>query len=518
MGDPAPPNGPGSPPPPRRDLHKVVVPACITGLLALVPWAYNTFSPRSGSKAVDASVVAATLAPPRVAAKAAAPDTGGEAAPVTAPTPPADARARASAQAKPPAEGAPSKAEPVDDGPALTRRVPIPVAPGETPEAIRVAYALPSPKPRPAAVLPPSAAARDLGMGSMVAAEREFQEAMRAEEHAFTESMMLEERAFLDEESRSYQQFVADVQAQWGEFRPSTQPVWSSYTNDKRGHGAADFEKGTLDVEVLVDDAARSPAAAATQLAGTLKAMTSPKNPLQRNPLEDLVDRGDGQPLRDEDLTKLVEGKVRQGDATRRTVKAADGRIRTVVAVKLRMVPNRLALVARPYLSLVKQLAERFGVPPGLVLAVIHTESYFNPFARSGAPAYGLMQLVPTSGAKEAYAFVHKVARKVEAQELYKPEVNVELGSAYLHLLLERHFKDMKDPIARTLASISAYNCGPRNTFKALRPLGGTGTAPPAGASAQEVFTALTEGTPQETRQYVRLVSGRMPLWNEAAR
>ena len=54
-------------------------------------------------------------------------------------------------------------------------------------------------------------------------------------------------------------------------------------------------------------------------------------------------------------------------------------------------------------------LVERhtFGDPP-VVFAVIHTESYYNPKARSGAPAYGLMQLVPTSGGRAAYRYVYK--------------------------------------------------------------------------------------------------------------
>lgn len=345
---------------------------------------------------------------------------------------------------------------------------------------------------------------------------RLFRKDVDRETVRFIAESSLERRAFLDEEDRQYREFVAQVEAKWGSFAPSTQPVWSSYSSDQRGHGEADFDKGTVNVEVLVDHAQGSQAEAATHLAGTLKAMMSARNPLNRNPLEDLVDRGDGKAARVEDLTKLVQKRVQQGEVARRTVNARDGSARTAVSIKLAMVPDRLARSARPFLSMVRQQAQRFALDPDLVLAVIHTESYFNPFARSAAPAYGLMQLVPTSGAKEAWGFLHDAPRKVEASELYRPELNVELGTAYLHLLQNRNFREIKDPAARVLASISAYNCGPRNTLRALLPLGGTGRTPPVGASASDVFGALTARTPEETRQYVRLVSDRRPLWRQA--
>ena len=61
---------------------------------------------------------------------------------------------------------------------------------------------------------------------------------------------------------------------------------------------------------------------------------------------------------------------------------------------------------AAPYRALAARHAARFGLPLGLVLAVIQVESNFNPAARSSKNAQGLMQLVPDAGGMEALRYV----------------------------------------------------------------------------------------------------------------
>lgn len=60
--------------------------------------------------------------------------------------------------------------------------------------------------------------------------------------------------------------------------------------------------------------------------------------------------------------------------------------------------------------------AEKHDVDPALIMAIIHTESMFNPRARSHTPAYGLMQVVPHTGGRDAYHMIYGKKRKLTSQ------------------------------------------------------------------------------------------------------
>ncbi len=96
--------------------------------------------------------------------------------------------------------------------------------------------------------------------------------------------------------------------------------------------------------------------------------------------------------------------------------------------------------------DLILQVAQRHSVDAALVKAVIHTESYFNPRAKSRAGARGLMQLMP------------KTAAKYGISNIYDPSDNVEAGVKHLRYLLKKYPRNLKYVLA-------AYNAGEKAVY-----------------------------------------------------
>jgi soluble lytic murein transglycosylase-like protein len=95
--------------------------------------------------------------------------------------------------------------------------------------------------------------------------------------------------------------------------------------------------------------------------------------------------------------------------------------------------------------------AERNGLDPKLVLAVIHTESGYYNFARSPVGALGLMQIMPATG--EMLAREEGIPWK-GPDMLFEPTLNLRLGTRYLAFLHARYDGDWRRALA-------AYNWGP---------------------------------------------------------
>jgi soluble lytic murein transglycosylase-like protein len=97
----------------------------------------------------------------------------------------------------------------------------------------------------------------------------------------------------------------------------------------------------------------------------------------------------------------------------------------------------------------VRQLAPDYGLDPKLILAIIQTESNFNPRARSPANAMGLMQLIPSTAARFG------------VEDRADPVQNLHGGMAYMRWLLSFFKGDLR-------LSLAGYNAGERAVEKYL--------------------------------------------------
>ncbi|MFA6548507.1 MAG: transglycosylase SLT domain-containing protein [Candidatus Margulisiibacteriota bacterium] len=156
-----------------------------------------------------------------------------------------------------------------------------------------------------------------------------------------------------------------------------------------------------------------------------------------------------------EDSAQARLGEVMaQAGQYRTPLRFADRKIKTaVIAGKPSAVSKRLWQMAYPlgYWKHVSKKADRFGVDPYFVMAVIREESHFNPKAVSRSSARGLMQIMPSTGkglAKDLDISRYRTSR------LYDPSLNIEMGSFFLSRLL----KNFSNNFYLTLAG---YNGGP---------------------------------------------------------
>ena len=117
------------------------------------------------------------------------------------------------------------------------------------------------------------------------------------------------------------------------------------------------------------------------------------------------------------------------------------------------------------------------------VAGLIRQESVFNPRAKSGANAFGLMQLLVPTARTMAKKYVSKTSM-VTSDTLYQPPLNIELGTAYM--------RDQFDKFGRIEYVAVAYNAGP-------------GRVAPWRASLPIEIDEFVEGIPfKETKAYVQ--------------
>jgi len=111
------------------------------------------------------------------------------------------------------------------------------------------------------------------------------------------------------------------------------------------------------------------------------------------------------------------------------------------------------------YQDTIKKWCRQYNEDPFLVAAIIMQESGFNPKATSPVGAMGMMQVMPATS--------RSIASGVEYQnfttdKLYDPNVSIQFGTWYIHVLKEKYNGNVT-------AALAAYNAGSGNADKWLR-------------------------------------------------
>ena len=365
---------------------------------------------------------------------------------------------------------------------------------------------------------------------SVLCSQSDYEEWLKKDQQAFSEykaSVTAEYEKYEQEDKEAFEQFKREVKEKWEEFKSPNKKVYVEYDNNKESRTSIDFEEGTVTVEVLVEEDRSTEKNIIDVVLATEKLQKAVENivktdgeddkPLLQNQLESTKK----EEVTPENISEISKELIKEKNITMETDhEGTDGHKRKKYMVVIPLKANHLSERAKRYEKMVLKYSKQFDVEPHIVFAIIETESAFNPKAKSHIPAYGLMQLVPSSGAKDAYLYIQANARDaysyinqedkyLSKRYLYKPEKNIELGCAYLAKIRHVYYMDIKDDEKAYICAIPAYNTGIGNVSKTLS---GTTKLKPAAKvannmSSKKLYGKLTrELQYKEARDYLERV------------
>ena len=134
--------------------------------------------------------------------------------------------------------------------------------------------------------------------------------------------------------------------------------------------------------------------------------------------------------------TSVPAGSPDNGESTERLKQQREIALQTAKVIEEVRVAHIASRYRRPteqvrrVVRIAERVAERHDLPAELLLAIMETESSFNPLARSSYGALGLMQVVPR--------FHPKIVKAVGGlHRLDEPVANIEAGAAILAAYVE---------------------------------------------------------------------------------
>jgi membrane-bound lytic murein transglycosylase C len=335
-------------------------------------------------------------------------------------------------------------------------------------------------------------------------------------------------RQWQSERNQRYADFMTAVAHRWGNAPAPTKTCWVEYGSDTASVCAVDFMLGRATVSVVTDSATPRAAADDKLVAAIIRTIASTGEP-DAVPLSlDTVRSPVNLPILHSQVRdcngRIVSPSTASSFATALldsahtdTIHPVTGATTVVTSVQFNLIPNHLQVRMAPYLTAIRDCCRRYAVNEALVLATIHTESYFNPMAISGCGAIGLMQLMPDLGGREAYALVYGCDASPTDQLLFDPVNNIELGCAYISLLQGRYFGAVTNPASRRYCSIAGYNAGPGTVavvFTTRPVMQAAADCINAIADPEMVFQTMVRNLPcAETRDYLGVVRQRMELY-----
>lgn len=326
---------------------------------------------------------------------------------------------------------------------------------------------------------------------------------------------------YLEQANQNFDTYKKKVSKVWDKPTFSTKSSWVAYSPSLEIKREVDFEKNVIRVTTIngdenTEETLKEKIVSVSSISISSAQKEDPYTSQIINAVKPTSLSNDSLlPLSDN--KKLIKTEQKELLKNSKTTKSVDAKGNKVITVEAKFPSSWVKRKEKRFIKPVQAQAKRYSLDPALILAVIKTESNFIPTAVSHIPAFGLMQVVPTSAGFDVTEYLDGEQRKLTKEYLFVPEKNIEAGSTYLYLLQSRYFKGINNPDSLKYCMIAAYNGGMGPIYKIF----GEGSRKKAikninTLTPEQVFKKIiAHHNAEETRNYLRRVTTADTLYSK---
>lgn len=315
----------------------------------------------------------------------------------------------------------------------------------------------------------------------------------------------------------SFKEYKNEILKNWPKAETSSRHKWVSYDKNYKSKKVVDFEKKQVKIQVIAKNEKEAKRKIEQMAKDLIKddVRSAYKNDKLQNKINKILKKEQKVSDNKKIIADVLDKKAKKNfvkDSTKK-IKKETYKNRFIYKTVIKLPSDSVIKKAKAFKSDVNVHASKQKLPASLVYAIMHSESSFNPMARSHIPAFGLMQIVPRSAGVDTYQFLYGKKRLLSSSYLYNSKNNIKIGTAYLHILYYKYLRKIEDPQARLYCAIAAYNTGAGNVAKAF--IGSYNITKASQKinkmSSEQVYNHLLVNLPyDETKKYLKKVTGRM--------
>lgn len=343
-------------------------------------------------------------------------------------------------------------------------------------------------------------------------------------------------KSYQEAQLKTYNEYKKELSNYWDNPQLSSKKIWMNYSRDKKTRTNVNFEKETITLQTIAPSKKEADEKLKNALSeiitiDTKKAQESDlleqKLSKIKKPSSMISAEVESEPILSsiifdekptkENLISYVDKTIKDNKiSSLESTKIKNNRVYTL---NISLPKDAMLKRSKIYYEEVKTQAKKQNLPISLVFAIMHTESSFNPRARSYVPAYGLMQIVPQSAGIDSYLFLYNEKKLLSSSYLYNSKNNITIGSAYLHILYYKYLSKIKNPLSRLYCTIAAYNTGAGNVAWAFTKTNDVNEAALIinSMKSHEVYEKLLRNLKyNEPKEYLKNVSKRINSYHKA--